>query len=438
VSLVAVLVGLACGSPALKRLPGTLEVDPTALHFDQVPVGGAVSREIAFRNPSARTVTITSASIASDVGGVFALVDPAPTQLQAATEARVRVELRPSTAGAQSARLVIESDADNAPVLEISLTGTGTAAPSCDGVLCDNPPPAYCADSATLTTAASPGQCVDGGCGYARVDRACPQGCSAGKCLPDPCATIACDQPPVCFGGGTCVNGACRYTPTASAACDDHDPCTTGDQCSALGACRGTAGACGSDGGVDGGIDAGPRDGGLDGGRADGGADAGTSTDGGSDGGAGGCWTDSATGLAWTVPLNTLLMNNWVNAGAFCSGQSHCGRTGWRLPTIDELRGVVRGCPATVPSGSCAIHDGSAYSSWVNGACRCAPDAGPGPAACYWDPILGTSCGQSVFSSSVVPDLTGFVWSIDYRYGLVHAVLQYDSSNVGNFVTCVQ
>jgi hypothetical protein len=50
-------------------------------------------------------------------------------------------------------------------------------------------------------------------------------------------------------------------------------------------------------------------------------------------------WTDPATGLTWTKNDNGSEAN-WNLANAYCANLQLGGKSGWRLPTIDELQGI--------------------------------------------------------------------------------------------------
>lgn len=47
--------------------------------------------------------------------------------------------------------------------------------------------------------------------------------------------------------------------------------------------------------------------------------------------------TDTQTGLMWADHDNGANIN-WPNAKIYCEGYSGGGKSGWRMPTIDELR----------------------------------------------------------------------------------------------------
>ncbi|MBN2717725.1 MAG: DUF1566 domain-containing protein [Deltaproteobacteria bacterium] len=68
---------------------------------------------------------------------------------------------------------------------------------------------------------------------------------------------------------------------------------------------------------------------------------------------------------------------------AHCASLTTGGYTGWRVPTFDEFRTLVRGCPETAPAGNCALsHEctGVDCSSNCNG---CEKFAGGGPDGIY-------------------------------------------------------
>jgi formylglycine-generating enzyme len=122
--------------------------------------------------------------------------------------------------------------------------GGACHADPCASVTCDEPPPAVCKDSGTLTTYAAAGTCSGGICSYAPTNATCQFGCANGACKPDPCSAVACGTPPspVCkdaltktsFSDGSCNGGNCGYTSTDSACafgCSDGacqaDPCAS-------------------------------------------------------------------------------------------------------------------------------------------------------------------------------------------------------------------
>ena len=99
-------------------------------------------------------------------------------------------------------------------------------------------------------------------------------------------------------------------------------------------------------------------------------------------------WTDPASGLTWQNPPAEAAMA-WQDALDYCSGLSLDGG-GWRLPTISELRSLIRGRTATESGGKCAVADDCLTTScWEFYDCdcdSCSMNTGPGPGGRYWPP----------------------------------------------------
>ncbi len=131
-------------------------------------------------------------------------------------------------------------------------TGTCDGKGNCIGqpLACTTPPALSCVSATSAVVHDPVGACGETGCAYISRTVECAGGCQNGTCLGDPCAGVACSQPPgPCYANaGTCVAGQCQYPALADGtACSDGDACTTGDSCQA-GACRGGAAAVCSDG----------------------------------------------------------------------------------------------------------------------------------------------------------------------------------------------
>jgi hypothetical protein len=72
-------------------------------------------------------------------------------------------------------------------------------------------------------------------------------------------------------------------------------------------------------------------------------------------------WTDPDTGLMWTKKDNGSDLN-WNQASDYCSKLQLAGYKDWRLPTIDELKGIYK------PSVSLqAVYDPGLYNVYVKG-----------------------------------------------------------------------
>ncbi len=145
------------------------------------------------------------------------------------------------------------------------------------------------------------------------------------------------------------------------------------------------------------------------------------------------CWFDEATGLAWELDPGG---GNPTAAGAltYCDGLTLLGTGGWRLPTLDELRSLVRACPDTEASGACGLTDDCAAQDCRNDACDGCMDAsmeGPGMFGCYWDPNLLGTCDRYWSSTNTG---TGLGWIVDFEDA---SVRQADAALPAGLVRCV-
>jgi hypothetical protein len=133
----------------------------------------------------------------------------------------------------------------------------------------------------------------------------------------------------------------------------------------------------------------------------------------------GSAWKDTASGLTWQNPSAKDTMT-WQEADDYCNNMSLGGYDDWRLPIINELRSLIRGCAGTITGGSCGITDSCLSSStecWDN-SCRGCED-GKGPAnGCYWPNEMGGNCGGYwSYSTRAGPD--GVAWAIYFNEGYV-------------------
>lgn len=144
-------------------------------------------------------------------------------------------------------------------------------------------------------------------------------------------------------------------------------------------------------------------------------------------------WTDPTSGLTWYHPGNKGSEMSWESAKQYCTALSSNGG-GWHLPTIDELRSLVRGCPATETGGSCNIGEDDCLdiSCW-DGTCVECPDDGPGTAGCYWPSEMSGECSW-FWSSSELKTSPGYAWFIVYVVGHVG----YDGFEENKSVICVR
>ncbi len=141
-------------------------------------------------------------------------------------------------------------------------------------------------------------------------------------------------------------------------------------------------------------------------------------------------WTDTTSGLTWlvdpavTTPYAGL---TWQEAMDYCDTLACGGHDDWRLPTVTELRSLIRGCPDTAHGGSCGVTDdcllfdcaesGEEYP--CNGCL-----AGDGPAnGCYWPEDVRGRCDsvpmeRTFWTSSLEqPVSKERAWQIEFYKG---------------------
>jgi hypothetical protein len=146
-------------------------------------------------------------------------------------------------------------------------------------------------------------------------------------------------------------------------------------------------------------------------------------------------WRDPTTGLTWQNPIPQESRNVYGGT-AYCNGLVLGGYTDWRMPTIEDLRSLVRGCGATALGGACGVMNASATTARTSSCEGCGSD-GPGINGEYWDRALATpSVGFATFWSSSVPsDNATLAWQIDFVNG---GRITAESSEFGAPVFCVR
>ena len=127
--------------------------------------------------------------------------------------------------------------------------------------------------------------------------------------------------------------------------------------------------------------------------------------------------TDPTTGLSWqSIPAASDM--TWQPAVDYCNALSLAGFDDWRLPTIDELRSVIRGCAGTVTGGACGVTAGCLTEACRNAdpSCVAGCTAASGPTdSCYWEGGLVGGCTTIPYwSSSERADDTSYAWFVEF------------------------
>lgn len=164
-----------------------------------------------------------------------------------------------------------------------------------------------------------------------------------------------------------------------------------------------------------------------DGGGGDAGTDSGTATDSDADTDADGdadcedAWYDSASGLSWEIfPIGGY--TDWDSAVEYCDTLTLCDHDDWRMPTISELRSLIRGCADTETSGECGVTDDClGVSCWSAAVCQGCEGGGP-DLGCFWPTEIDGDCSNYTFSYSVCPGNEATVWAVQFCTAYVHTV----------------
>lgn len=125
-------------------------------------------------------------------------------------------------------------------------------------------------------------------------------------------------------------------------------------------------------------------------------------------------WTDSSTGLMWQNSDDQGY--TWDAAKSCCENLLLGGYNDWRLPSISELRSLVRECSATATDGPCDVTDTCLdhENCWSSECEGCSWGNPPGPDGQYWPSELQGD-GWWYWSSSLATDTFDSKWFLDFK-----------------------
>ncbi len=120
-------------------------------------------------------------------------------------------------------------------------------------------------------------------------------------------------------------------------------------------------------------------------------------------------WQNSASGMEL----------DWASSKSYCENLTWAGYDDWRLPTLAELRALVRGCDYTVVGGDCQVDDGCLDLAcqdltYCNG---CQGATGPDEDGCYRIVELEGPCDRTWSSDLVENDVNNRYWEIVFHTG---------------------
>ncbi len=128
-----------------------------------------------------------------------------------------------------------------------------------------------------------------------------------------------------------------------------------------------------------------------------------------------GIWYDNSTGLCWEDQITDEQELEWIKAIEHCEQLSLGGHSDWRLPTIAELRSVIRGCASTQSDGDCPIVAGDYSGSWRDMCDGCSHGEGPGSEGAYTVSTREESWFNEYWSTATDVSDPGEAWFVDFR-----------------------
>jgi hypothetical protein len=138
-------------------------------------------------------------------------------------------------------------------------------------------------------------------------------------------------------------------------------------------------------------------------------------------------WIDPATGLMWqNGPDVGSAHQDWTEARDYCRNLFWGGVIGWRLPTVSELRSLIRGSEGTAIGGACGVTDEclSYHDCWSRACFGENEFEGPSPSGAFWPSIMDGLAYWSYWSSSPVVDCEGSAWAVNFGNGAVNGAWQ--------------
>ncbi len=149
---------------------------------------------------------------------------------------------------------------------------------------------------------------------------------------------------------------------------------------------------------------------------------------------AAGYWRDPATHLRWQNSVRHKRMN-WHEAIAYCKQVTTGGYRDWRLPNIDELRSLIKKCPATETNGPCNIKSSDCLGSlcWDTTCNGCPLDKGRSADGMYLPDVIRANC-CGYWSATTLANNKYEAWSISFNL----ARIENNPKAYNNQVICVR
>lgn len=132
-------------------------------------------------------------------------------------------------------------------------------------------------------------------------------------------------------------------------------------------------------------------------------------------------YADPISGLYWELNPSSKTYWNFNDASVYCNTLTLGGLSDWHLPSLDQLRSLLQGCPGLDLNGGCGIGDACAsWDCWTSACSPCSDGGGPDE-GCYRPESISGVCGpvwSGTHESSAV-----VYWYLDFRTGYMDLVL---------------
>ncbi len=137
--------------------------------------------------------------------------------------------------------------------------------------------------------------------------------------------------------------------------------------------------------------------------------------------------------LVWSERFSKA--GTWAAAVSYCGNLNEGGHNDWRLPTIDELRTLIKNCPKTERGGSCKVSERNAClaDNCFSQDCYCDSNEQEG----YYSK-LGDGDIVWLWSSSGNSDDPERFWYVSFASGMVGSLLKEGYKGDDDSVRCVR
>lgn len=151
-------------------------------------------------------------------------------------------------------------------------------------------------------------------------------------------------------------------------------------------------------------------------------------------------WTDPESNLTWQTG-SSCERRSYESAAQYCAELDLGDREDWRVPTISELRTLIRGCYKTITGGECPVTDECYdYSTCYTTACRGCQPTGSSRCNSFGPPAELEPVCSWLWSATPLSDAAPYTWCVTYESGAIVSSDIGDDGEGGNGypVRCVR